>query len=247
LPAGIAFKHNSMSHIISYYFTSSADPQGREPVKKSDVNYIIKWYWSIIKHELKPVLFHDGLTQTFIDFFPQIKFMQVPPVPEGMQLHDYHWVVSHNYLLRHDEIENVFFTDCPDCEVINNPFTQPGYNDQELYCGDEAEPIGKSAWMNCALRNPELLKLENFNEIFTSENPLYNAGVLGGHRSKVIEFTGLISELIDRLAFRPNDGTGDMALYNYILHRNFKPVHGFPVNSVFKGYEDRQDVWFKHK
>ncbi len=236
-----------MNYIISYYFTTSTDPQGRPPVKKSDPEYIMNWYKSVVRHGLKCVLFHDGLSEEFVSFFWGIRFIQVPPVPEKMQLHDYHWTVSHNYLLRHDEIENVFFTDCPDCEVINNPFIQPGYNSEALYCGDEPELICNSRWMQCCINNPELIKLDGFTDVFHSNRPLYNGGVLGGSRGKVLYFTAKISELVEMVKFRPNDWTGDMALYNYILHRYFNPVHGFPVNSVFKGYEDRSDVWFKHK
>lgn len=233
--------------IISYYFTSSRDPQGRQPINRSDPSYIMAWYRSLVKHGLNGVLFHDGVDQRFIDSFPLLRLIQVPYIPQGVQLHDYHWVISHPYLKRHKEIENVFFTDCPDCEVINNPFTQKEYNPKNLYCGDEPETIGQSQWMNCAIKNPDLIKLDGFTDIFTSDNPLYNGGVLGGGRDKVLHFTALISDLIERVKFRPNDGTGDMALYNYILHKYFKPIHGFPVNSIFKGYEDRNDVWFKHK
>jgi hypothetical protein len=236
-----------MNCIISYYFISARDPQGREPIKRNDAGYIQKWYDSVVKHGLTPILFHDGLSSEFLNHFPLIKFVQVPPVPNRMQLHDYHWVVSYNYLKRHVEIENVFFTDCPDCEVINNPFTQLIYDSDTLYCGDESESISQSEWMQYAANNPELLKLEWFSNILSSNDPLYNGGVLGGGRDIVLEFTELISELVELVKFRPNDGTGDMALYNYILHRYFNPVHGFPINSIFKAYEDRTDVWFKHK
>jgi hypothetical protein len=236
-----------MNCIISYYFTSSFDPQGREPIKKSDPDYIMAWYKSVMKHGLKCILFHDGLTPELMEVFPGIRFIQVPPVPSGVQLHDYHWVVSHEYLRRHDDISNLFFTDCPDCEVINNPFIQPGYDPEKLYCGDEPELICDSRWMQCATPNTVMTQLEGFEEIFSAKAPLYNGGVLGGGRDKVLEFTKAISELVENVKFRPVDGTGDMALYNYILHRCFNPVHGFPVNSIFKGYENRTDIWFKHK
>ena len=236
-----------MDSIISYYFTTAKDPQGREPIKKNDPNYIKKWYDSVVSLGLQCVLFHDGFTQEFIDEFPKMRFIQVPPVPKGMQLHDYHWAVSHNYLLRHDEIENVFFTDCPDVVVVKNPFEEPEYKQGVLYCGDEPQKINESDFMRAALYNESLNKLPEFINILASNKILYNGGVLGGSRDKVLEFTTLISELIEKVKFRRVDGTGDMALYNYILHRHFHPVHGEPVNSVFKKYEDRKDVWFIHK
>lgn len=233
--------------IISYYFTSAPDPQGRVSINRSDPAYIQAWYDSVVKHGLKPVLFHDGITTDFINHFPELKTIQVPPVPLRMQLHDYHWVISHNYLIRHKEIENLFFTDCPDCEVINNPFIQEGYDSTKLYCADEPETITESKWIQHCLKNPVWANMEGFAEILASNEALYNGGVLGGGRDIVLKFTGLISELVEQVKFRINDGTGDMALYNYILHKHFNPVHGFPVNSVFKAYENRNDVWFKHK
>ena len=117
-----------MDSIISYYFTTARDPHGREPIKENDPNYIKTWYNSVIALGLQCVLFHDGFTQEFMDEFPQMRFIQVPPVPKGMQLHDYHWLLSHTYLHRHDDIENVFFTDCPDVKVVKNPFIQPEYD-----------------------------------------------------------------------------------------------------------------------
>jgi len=233
--------------IISYYFTSAKDPQGREPIKQNDTNYIKTWYNSVIALGLQCVLFHDGFTQEFMDEFPKMRFMRVPPVPRDVQLHDWHWVISHTYLHRHDDIENVFFTDCPDVKVVKNPFIQPEYDKNTLYCGDEPEKICESKFMNACLANTVMNKLDGFVDIFTSDRPLYNGGVLGGSREKVLEFTEKISALAEQVKTRPIDGTGDMALYNYILHKYFNPVHGFPVNSVFKGYEDRNDVWFIHK
>jgi hypothetical protein len=241
------FANDVMNCIISYYLTLSPDPQGRPQINRSDPNYVMKWYESIVKHGLNGVLFHDGIDEGFSKALPLLRTIQVPKTPDGMIFSDYHWIISHNYLRRHTEIENVFFTDCPDCEVINNPFIQQDYRLCDLYCGDEQEAIGESLWMRKALDNPGLINLPEYRSILTSDAPLYNGGVLGGYRTKVLEFTSLICELIERVKCRSNDGTGDMAIYNYILHRYFKPVHGFPVNSVFKGYEDRNDVWFKHK
>jgi hypothetical protein len=44
--------------------------------------------------------------------------------------------------------------------------------------------------------------------------------------------------------------TGDMGAFNYIARTQFNNqlIHGAPVNTLFKGYEnDREDCWFRHK
>jgi hypothetical protein len=236
-----------MESIISCYFTSARDTQGREPIKQNDIDYIKTWYDSVIALDLQCVLFHDGFTQEFMDSFPKMRFMRVPPIPRGVQLYDYRWPIYHTYLHRHDDIENVFFTDASDVKVVKNPFTQPEYDKNTLYCGDEPERLNESKFMQVSLKDAELQKLDGFKDIITSDAVIYNAGVIGGSRLKVLEFTEKMSALMGVIENRVIDGTVDMPSFNYILHRYFKPVHGFPVNSVFKAYEDRNDVWFIHK
>jgi hypothetical protein len=48
----------------------------------------------------------------------------------------------------------------------------------------------------------------------------------------------------------PTAYTGDMGAFNYLVRTQFdsKTHHGFPVNTVFKAYEEsRKDCWFRHK
>ena len=44
--------------------------------------------------------------------------------------------------------------------------------------------------------------------------------------------------------------TGDMGAFNYVIRKYFneKILHGAPINTVFKAYEDQRiDCWFRHK
>jgi hypothetical protein len=44
--------------------------------------------------------------------------------------------------------------------------------------------------------------------------------------------------------------TGDMGAFNYLVRTKYNDqlIHGAPVNTVFKGYEEnRKDCWFRHK
>jgi hypothetical protein len=51
------------------------------------------------------------------------------------------------------------------------------------------------------------------------------------------------------MADRGQDITCDMAIFNYVMYKYFANEFyaGWPVNSAFKKYEDRNDVWFIHK
>lgn len=233
-----------MNKIISSYLTSSIDRQRGEKKSADDIAYIQDWYNSIVSKCLSPIVLHDNLSDEFVSNFPFAKFIKVEPIPEGMNLYDYRWVIYFEYLLN-NPLEKVFFTDISDVVMVNNPFN---FMDDALYCGDEPGIIRDSEWMRSALNEPLFFQIGGFKEMIYSDRPLLNCGLLGGSYNKVMAFLDAFVSIIElvRLRNTPEDKTVDMGIFNYTA-QFFPFQHGSPVNSVFKKYEKRDDVWFIHK
>jgi hypothetical protein len=99
------------------------------------------------------------------------------------------------------------------------------------------------------LRN-NLADYAAYEEKFKDET-LLNCGILGGSAPLMIDFIQQLCT-IHELANKDNltAFTGDMGAFNYLIRTRFNTqiLHGAPVNTVFKGYEnDRTDCWFRHK
>jgi hypothetical protein len=94
------------------------------------------------------------------------------------------------------------------------------------------------------------LNFEQFEKKY-SQSTLLNCGIIGGEISVMKNFIEKLSQL-HRL-YNANNSTaytGDMGGFNYIARTYFNDhiIHGKPVNTVFKEYENqRTDCWFKHK
>lgn len=231
------------NYIVSTYLTSAIDAQRGVAKEANDTEYIKNWVDSIVRLGLKPVVLHDGLSARFRAKFPDVYFRKVGKVPSCIQLYDYRWVLYLEFMMN-EPCDNVFFTDISDVVVKRDPF----YEMEEgfLYCGDEPTTIRGCEWIQKSEKCPVLSKLDGFEDLLRSDEQLLNAGILGGSHRIVFSFLLDMVLAIEKLRHRPIDGTVDMPIFNYVIHR-FNPVHGYPVNSVFKKYEDRNDVWFIHK
>jgi hypothetical protein len=160
---------------------------------------------------------------------------------------DARWILYH-YLLSRANFDAAFFTDVTDVVVRNNPF--PHIAASTLYCGDEVgQPSGENTVSHPWLRDlahsrgtPAMARL--FDE--QPDLPLLNCGVVGGKRAVLFDFFRVLM----LAGLRQDEKTVDMAFFNYALYSGLFPhrvVHGPPVTSVYKQYQNRDDVWFNHK
>jgi hypothetical protein len=232
-----------MNYIISSYLTTNIDQQRGLYQQKDDPDYISIWYESLVKLGLNGIIIFDDLSENFMRKYPLMQFIRIEAFSK-IQLHDFRWL---NYLniLERQPVENVFFTDLQDVEIIKNPFIQPEFNDHTLFCGDEQKD------MNCYIVNivsDQIRILPGYQELINSNRTLLNCGIVGGSRQVIYEFLCKMRFVIYRVINRPPDATVDMPIFNYVVYQFFPDLlHGFPVNSIFKNYEKRNDVWFIHK
>lgn len=234
-----------MNCIFTTYFTKGNDPQRTTKWLKDDFNKIKDFYNSVLQHDLNCLIFHDGLSELFIDTYQteNIKFQYSDS--SNLNLIDVRWSLYKNYLEAHQEIENLFCLDISDIVIQNNPF--PHIVDGKIYCGDEEDVNGKSNWMlhgyDCL--NNQDIKNNSRNYL---EKKILNAGILGGNRKIVLEAMYKISDILEKSNVK--HATVDMAALNYVLYTYFPSaiVHGYPVNTIYNKYEkDKHTAWFRHK
>jgi hypothetical protein len=236
-------------YIVSCYFTSSVDAQRGTLQETNSHDYISVWYESVKKHNVNIVILHDGLSDDFIAQYPDVRFVKVPPVPEGMMLYDYRWHVGYEFLQTVDA-DNIFFTDISDVEMLENPFISKDYQKGVFYCGDEPCAIRENLWLQKSLKHDEMMSLPEFLTLYEGYKRVVNPGLFGGEKGVVLEFLKVFTGWLTKLVDRQRDGIGDMMVFNYCFHTQTTEInkkYGPPVNTIFKKYEKNKNVWFRHK
>lgn len=241
--------------ICASIFTGVYDVNRSEMLLQDDFTIVEKWYNAIQKAGLNGIIFHNNFSdQTILKYqSTSIQFIKVDFNSE-LNGNVYRYIVYDDFLKRYGhQIENIFFTDIGDVEVIKSPFDDPFFqhNTNTIFCGDEME-VFDNEWMraHCThLRNhiPDFLDFENQNK----DAPLLNCGIIGGKTSQLILLMKALAALHNTFTIsNQTKYTLDMGAFNYVVRKLFpeKIIHGFPVNTRFKHYEsNRLDCWFRHK
>jgi hypothetical protein len=96
----------------------------------------------------------------------------------------------------------------------------------------------------------QLADYANYEAQFADET-LLNCGIIGGNALLMMDVIERLCAIHEQANSENKTAyTGDMGAFNYLLRTQFnsRVRHGFPVNTIFKGYEeDRTDCWFRHK
>ena len=253
--------------ILTCYFTQKKDPQLGIIRLNPDIEYIRPWYDSIVKNKLNGIILHDGLNEEFIEQHEN-DFVQFRKVTYGnYSIFEERWFAYYQFI-KLSQVQKVFLTDCNDVFITKNPF-QMKLKENTLYIGrDCANKIYHSGWLEEERKRFEKDANFQFPKTYVYQN-VYNAGVVGG-TSKVVQ--AVAAEMINLTLKTKTEGHKDMTLINAIIHEHF-PVHldyhaghkplvnptddpfasgenlvsGYPLNSLFKGYEYDSDAYFIHK
>lgn len=220
--------------IVTWYGTKVKDPQRNEHFE-ADVKHLETLIKSVQKTNQQLVILHDCFDE--VKELPNVTFMKVDT---SLNPYIQRWVNYREYLLKNkDIIRNVFFVDGTDVEVK----VVPNWDNLKdfIWVGDEMD-ILNIPWMT---KNHNTPTLNQFYKDFGSYQML-NAGVVGGSTETMLEF---LKQLIDFYALELNIGSTDMAMFNYICRTNWndKIKSGRQVTTIFKGFEDNNISWFKHK
>ena len=218
-------------------------------------NLIRDWAESISAANLKGIIFHNNFSEETCKFLENdsISFMKIE-YESQFNPNVFRYFVYRDFLKQHiQQINGIFITDVSDVVLVNNPFTDPLFfeNQNALFCGDEPKSLNNE-WMIAHAEHlrKNIADYAAYESKFANET-LLNCGVIGASVSLLFDFIQRLCAIHEH-ANRENKTayTGDMGAFNYLVRTQFNNqlIHGAPVNTVFKQYETkRNDCWFRHK
>ena len=240
--------------VLGCHITGVYDVNRNTTLADNAYELVQGWAESVAAANVRGIIFHNNLTEETCATYSNehISFERITYNP-SFNPNVFRYFVYRDYLAKITQVQGVFVTDVSDVTLAQNPFVHSLYtaNPDALFCGDEPK-ILQNEWM---LAHAEHLRAQipdyvNYEEKFASE-VLLNCGVFGGAYPVFFDF---LQQLCDLHSTYNHDNktayTGDMGVFNYLARTRFndKLVHGSPVNTVFKAYEnDRMDCWFRHK
>ncbi|CAH1800831.1 unnamed protein product, partial [Owenia fusiformis] len=239
------------SAVFSTYFTSKQDPQRPTNQSTNNFKYFAAWYWSLQDVGMKGLIFYDNLD---LDFKTRVANENVSFVKADLgpnSVNDARFYIYYEYVKNHPELKWVLFTDIADVKFLKNPFELMGFiNEDLLYVGQdkcEFQQSTSNIWVNNLYKNClGKTASEKVNAIHKQEF-LYNAGIIGGSRSIILEFLHHMTEAFNEA---PSDMNCDMGILNYVVHRYFQKrvFTGFPLHSYFRIFQiNPKGVYIVHK
>lgn len=227
--------------VITCLLTSTKDPQ-RGTKMNGSLDMVSKWAKSISGADPVVLVDHD---------VPPAQGMEVVRVPESdMNLYYRRWLLAYQYLRDHPEVDKVWITDGTDVDMLREPWH--GMEEGSIYVGSEPKTLDDE-WM---IANH---KAESFQKFLSSnyDKPMLNAGLLGGNRSDVMNYSHKIFRQwfdLESLRFWKTDSSspemGDMAAFNLVGYSHFSDriVTGPRVHTVFRQEEKNNNwAWWRHK
>lgn len=226
-----------MNLVLSNYFTTKKDPQRNKNWDTDNYGLISGWYESIIKLNLKGIIFYDSLSENFINKYSLENISFIKYIPNSLfTLNDERFICWLEFLKKNNNIEKVFTTDLFDVKFIRNPF--------DLF--DEKYKIYADK-LNILIRNNknrvhQMLML--YGKVYFGNEWLINAGVIGGKRNDIIFlFQNMINDFKEGI-------NGNVPILNkniYSLFDKSELMLGYPVVSKFKKYEKDGNFAIIHK
>lgn len=201
------------------------------------------WYESLQNVGCSAVIFHDELSQGFVDQWerPDVHFESYT-LKTPRSLNDERYYCYLDYLKAHPEIERVFMLDLFDIEFFKNPFDLFDDDKFDIYCaGDEGEFNNK--------RNMEKMLIAYDSPLYEGNIKL-NAGICGGNRTPIIKLLECMLTDFERLNLAENFVNLNMAVFNKCVYDIFEQkriLYGYPLNSRFKKYEKNGNFALRHK
>ena len=247
------------SIILTSYFSKKKHPNapndshvvGRTAdgtVSSNQISYIKPWYDSVKKLSLHGVVFHDDLTDDFVEEYSTdlISFEKVGDFEYSNN--DFRFFCFSKYLEFASSFDYVFHADASDVTIVKDPSTLIKDHPDITYfaCKDSIKLNQFNyMWAHDKYNFEDRVKfLLNYNTW-----DLINMGVIGGKYEDMKSFYRRFCEV--RKAMGDPDFNSDMWLCQYLLRSQFqdkKFIMGEPVCSEFKKFQnERKDVYFIHK
>jgi len=206
--------------ICTTYFNTKKDPQRETKVQLDDIQFISPWYYSLLELGLFGIVFHDNLSNEFIDLYQTDKIKFVKCTLGNYSLNDERFILYYMFFLKHKK-QNLFLTDGNDVIINKNPFTLIKSKPKtKIFVGRGKEnKLYQSEWnLNSIDRLTTALNVKLSNNFY--EMSIYNAGIIGGNYLSVMLFLRQMCSVFFRIN---NDLNNNMASMHYVLYHYFFP------------------------
>ncbi len=242
--------------VFTSYFTTSEDYQRKRFKSKDSFWYMKDFYFSVKEKNMKAVVFHDGLDQSFQhkvhSYYQNVTFIKVESL-HGRTTNDARFYAYYEYLLEHSDVTSVLLTDISDVVFSRDPFELMSLLGDWLYVGTDIDIFPNMAsmpWIKKRLGScfgdysvgaqGELYNLMKMDTV-------YNAGTIGGTRERVL---AALVTILTYLDMAPTQLNCNMPAVNYAMHKHFfdNIFTGFPLNSrFFRKQHSAKGVYIIHK
>jgi len=221
-----------MEAILTAYFNTIEDPQRQIFWEGNDFSVIAGLYFSLQRLQLNAFIFHDHLTEDFIQKWQTDRIRFVYYKPKG-NINTDRWRCFYNFLKEND-IEKVFCLDVSDIIINHNPFRMK----DEVICGSEDGTIEKSGYVVDCFK-------ASYGRVYFPDRKVLNCGIFGMAREPVLY---LLEQIIKDFDLINTDENISMAVFNRVLYsNNYEITTGFPVHTKFKAELNNLNCYFKHK
>ena len=244
------------TNLVMACHISGVHDVNRNTTLANDSYELVKdWAQSVTAANLQGIIFHNNFSEETCKSFENenITFIKIAYDPQ-FNPNVFRYFAYRDFLKQQiQQFNAIFITDISDVVLVNNHFTDPLFceNPTALFCGDEPK-ILHNGWMIAHAENlrKNIPDYAAYESTFGNET-LLNCGIIGGSVSLLFDFLQQLCA-IHQHANSDNKTayTGDMGAFNYLARTAFNEqlIHGTPVNTVFKEYENnRNDCWFRHK
>ena len=131
-------KKQTKDVVMTTYFTTQKNPQYKVEFMNNNFYFMENWFISIHKLGLHMVLFHDDLSNQFVQKFernyPAIEFVKVDTF-DSYTPNDRRYFLYYDYLLTNKDIRYALMTDLRDIKILNNPFKMMDIVGDYVYLG----------------------------------------------------------------------------------------------------------------
>jgi len=221
--------------ILSTYFTTTKDPQRLQMLNSNNYTYIQPLFESALKLNVPLILFHDSLSETFIQehSHPLVEFIKVE-LRKSMSQNDERFLFYQELLRTRgfsQKYKYVFLSDVSDVFLFDNPFnaieklsdlrSQQQSPECSIWLARESESLRdrKSLFTPCY---PSKSNFVNIN--FDYDAPIYNAGVIIGTVENVLELLDHIIREIARMDVGENSNC-NLAALQYSIQHFYSPAN----------------------
>jgi len=227
---------------------------------------------SITDLNLNLIVFHDELSEEYIlqNHNQNIRFIKVRL--GNYSTNDERFFIYYEFI-KQVNVKSIFMIDCYDVVCVKPPFAILSENSQKLFISrDCCYSIANSDYLinklSLIIKNIFIDSPPGYFDNFM-QMPLFNAGIIGGNTENILLF---LKKVCDVMSDVDNNLNNNMCVINYVIYTkymsqyyfgnhkliDYDPVNdqygktqyvysGYPLNSHFKQYENRKDIYFKHK